>query len=97
MMAKLIIVKRDGSVNEMEGREDISVMENIRDSVGEVLALCGGIRSCSTHHVYVDAHEGVTMPAMTEDENDLLDRSSHHTAKSRLSCQLPFSADLSGL
>jgi NADP-dependent 3-hydroxy acid dehydrogenase YdfG/ferredoxin len=82
---------------EIEGREDISVMENIRDSVGEVLALCGGVRFCATCHVYVDAPEGVTMPAMSEDEKNLLDSSSHHTAKSRLSCQLPFSADLSGL
>jgi 2Fe-2S ferredoxin len=34
---------------------------------------------------------------MNEDENDLLDASSHRTSSSRLSCQIAFGAALDGL
>ncbi len=34
---------------------------------------------------------------MSDDENDLLDSSAYRDARSRLSCQIPFSAALDGL
>lgn len=37
------------------------------------------------------------LPAMSEDENDLLDSSDHRTGQSRLSCQIPLTAEMSGL
>jgi len=37
------------------------------------------------------------LPAMSEDENDLLDSSDHRTELSRLSCQIPFSDALDGI
>jgi 2Fe-2S ferredoxin len=73
-------------------------MEIIRDSgFDELLALCGGCCSCATCHVYADPSFAGALPAMSEDENDLLDSSDHRTGESRLSCQIAFSEALDGL
>jgi ferredoxin, 2Fe-2S len=97
-MAKLIVVTRDGTEKQVEGQDGLSVMEIIRDAgFDELLALCGGCCSCATCHVHVDPAQADMIAAISEDENDLLDSSSHRDATSRLSCQIPFSAALDGL
>ncbi len=97
-MAKLVVVLRDGTEKILEGDTSLTVMENIRDAgIDELLALCGGCCSCATCHVLVDADFADTVGPMGEDENDLLDSSSHRESTSRLSCQLPFTAALDGL
>src|SRR3546814_17444700 len=73
-------------------------MEAIRDNgFDELLALCGGCCSCATCHVHVDPAFLDQLPAMSEDENDLLESSDHRATNSRLSCQLPFTDQLDGL
>lgn len=97
-MAKLIVVKRDGSEEAVEAQSGLSVMEMIRDAgFDELLALCGGCCSCATCHIHVDPAFAGKVPAMSEDENDLLDSSDHRDERSRLSCQIPFSDALDGL
>lgn len=97
-MAKLIVVTRDGTEHAIEGDTSLTVMEVIRDAgFDELLALCGGCCSCATCHVHVDPAFAGKIAPMGEDENDLLDSSSRRDATSRLSCQIPFSADLDGL
>ena len=97
-MPKLTVVTRDGTETIVDGESGLSVMEVIRDhGFDELLALCGGCCSCATCHVHVDEQWLGQLPAMGEDENDLLDSSDHRVAASRLSCQLPFAAALDGL
>ena len=97
-MPKLIVTTRDGAVQELNGETGLSVMEIIRDGgVDELLALCGGCCSCATCHIYVDPEVADKIAPMSEDENDLLDSSDHRNERSRLSCQVPFSAALDGL
>lgn len=97
-MAKLIVVTRDGTENEIEGDTSLTVMENIRDAgFDELLALCGGCCSCATCHVHLESDNLDGIPAMSEDENDLLDSTSDRTETSRLSCQIPFTEALDGL
>lgn len=97
-MAKLNVVTREGQEIALEGEDGLSVMEIIRDGgVDELLALCGGCCSCATCHVHVDPSFADQLPAMSEDENDLLDSSDHRNETSRLSCQINFSAALDGL
>jgi 2Fe-2S ferredoxin len=95
-MAKLVVVTRKGEEREIEATTGLSVMEVLRDGgVDEVLALCGGCCSCATCHVYVDSD--VELPPMSQDEDDLLDSSDHRNERSRLSCQLPFTAAMDGV
>ena len=97
-MPKLIVTKRDGDVVELNGDSGLSVMEVIRDGgLDQLLALCGGCCSCATCHVHVDPEFAEKIAPMGEDENDLLDSSDHRNETSRLSCQIPFTADLDGL
>ncbi len=97
-MPKLIVTRRDGETQEIDGKSGLSVMEVIRDAgVDELLALCGGCCSCATCHVHVDPEFAGLLAPMGEDENDLLDSSDHRDERSRLSCQIPFGDDLDGL
>lgn len=97
-MPKLIVTNREGETSEIEVEDGLTVMEAIRDNgFDELLALCGGCCSCATCHVYVDDAGGKSMPEMSEDEDDLLESSDHRNETSRLSCQIPFTAELDGL
>ncbi len=97
-MTSISIIDRSGSERSIVARNGISLMENIRDAgFDELLALCGGCMSCATCHVFVDDAYFDRLPTISEDENDLLDSSDARQANSRLSCQIPVSADLDGL
>ena len=96
-MPTLVIVGQGGE-RTIEAPVGHSLMEAIRDNgFDELLALCGGCCSCATCHVYVDPAFIDRLPAMSADENDLLDSSDHRTAASRLSCQIPLTEALEGL
>ncbi len=97
-MPQLIVVNRAGEEQAVDGGAGLSVMEVIRDNgFDELLALCGGCCSCATCHVYVDPAFAAALPAMSEDENDLLDSSDHRNDTSRLSCQVVLTDALDGL
>jgi 2Fe-2S ferredoxin len=97
-MTKLVIVNREGVEKEIDVADGISVMEAIRDNgFDELLALCGGCCSCATCHVHVDPSFKDKLPAVSADENDLLDSSDHRDEFSRLSCQLTVKPELEGI
>ena len=97
-MPKLIVTTREGETSEIDVADGLTVMEAIRDNgFDELLALCGGCCSCATCHVHVDPEFKDKLPTMSEDEDDLLESTDHRTADSRLSCQIPFTADLDGM
>jgi len=97
-MPKLTVVNRDGEESTIDVEDGLTVMEAIRDNgFDELLALCGGCCSCATCHVHVDPAHTEKLPAMSEDEDDLLESSDHRVETSRLACQIPFSAELDGL
>ena len=97
-MPKLIVVNREGEESAIDVEGGLTVMEAIRDNgFDELLALCGGCCSCATCHIYVDAGATDKLPAVSEDEDDLLESSDHRNETSRLSCQIPFTAELDGL
>lgn len=97
-MPKMIVTNREGETSEIEVEDGLTVMEAIRDNgFDELLALCGGCCSCATCHVQVDPAFTDKLPEMSEDEDDLLESSDHRKEGSRLSCQIPFTAELDGL
>ncbi|MFC0686614.1 2Fe-2S iron-sulfur cluster-binding protein [Novosphingobium clariflavum] len=97
-MASITVIGVSGEERLLEARTGQTVMEVIRDAgFDELLALCGGCCSCATCHVHVEGGPAEALAAMSEDENDLLDSSSHRGGQSRLSCQLPITDALDGL
>jgi len=96
-MPNITIVNHAGESSVVDAPEGRTLMEVIRDNgIDELLALCGGCCSCATCHVFVDAAYLDRLPAMSEDESDLLDSSEHRNETSRLSCQVPVTAVLEG-
>jgi len=97
-MSTLKVTNREGVTTTVNATSGHSVMEIIRDAgFDELLGLCGGCCSCATCHVYVDPTFVDRLPAMSGDEDDLLDSSSARTPCSRLSCQIAFSDEMDGL
>ena len=89
-MPQIIVVNQSGEETSVEANEGRTLMEVIRDNgFDELLALCGGCCSCATCHVHIDPAYFDKLPAMSADENDLLDSSDQRSATSRLSCQVP--------
>ena len=97
-MPQIVVINQAGEEKTVEAQHGRTLMEVIRDNgFDELLALCGGCCSCATCHVHIDPAYVAKLPAMTEDENDLLDSSDHRDEYSRLSCQVPVTDDLDGL
>lgn len=97
-MPKLTVVNRAGEEQILEGAAGLSVMEILRDNgFDELLALCGGCCSCATCHVYIDPAFADKLPAISEDESDLLDSSDHRNETSRLSCQVALTEAVDGM
>jgi 2Fe-2S ferredoxin len=97
-MPRLIITTPSGEVRELNAETGITAMVAIRDAgLDGLLALCGGVCSCATCHVYVDPACRDMLEAVSADEEALLSGSSLHTENSRLSCQILLTEKLDGL
>lgn len=97
-MPQLHVTNRDGEVREVQAAASQTLMEALRDEDFGIEALCGGCCSCATCHVYIDAAWAHRLPATSEDENCLLETTSHFTpGASRLSCQIRLTDEMDGL
>lgn len=97
-MPKLFVTTRNGEERVIEGKAGLSVMEVIRDSgLDEILALCGGSRSCATCHIFINQGDVSRLAPPEPEELELLDFSQHRRDTSRLACQISFSEALDGL
>lgn len=97
MTIRLYVIDRDGNERRAEAAPSGSLMEVLRDLDGGVAAICGGMCSCATCHVYVAPEWRERLPAQQSDERDLVSELQHCGDGSRLSCQIRLSDDLDGL
>jgi len=96
-MGMLKVVDRDGVEHAVEAKPGLKVMEVLRELDYGVAAICGGMCSCATCHIYVDPAWIERLPPPMSDERELLGELSHHRENSRLSCQVEITAALDGL
>jgi 2Fe-2S ferredoxin len=95
---RLLVKNRKGTEIVVEARPGLSVMENIRELDASVDAICGGLCSCATCHVYIDTEWQTRLPPRSYEEDMMLESSrSFDVARSRLSCQIIVSDALDGL
>jgi 2Fe-2S ferredoxin len=87
----------DGQVHEVQGHEGDSLMDVLREYEWGVAAICGGLCSCGTCHVYLDTEWLDKFQQKDPDEQDLLDVFDETKDNSRLSCQLHLQAGHDGL
>jgi len=96
-MTLLKVRDRVGVEHEVEAKTECKVMESLRELDYGVAAICGGMCACATCHIYVDPEWSNRLPAAQSDERELLAGLSQYTDRSRLSCQIQFTAALAGL
>jgi 2Fe-2S ferredoxin len=96
-MAEMVVVDRSGKEHRITARAGTSVMETLRDGDFDMAAICCGMCSCATCHIYVDESWMDKLPAAQGDETELLRELSSYKPNSRLSCQVTFTDSLDGL
>lgn len=97
-MALILVTDTSGDQRELELRTGQSLMQLITEAgFNDLLALCGGVCSCATCHVYIDPDFFDKLPARSEDEQELLEASDHYRDNSRLSCQVLLDDSLDGM
>ena len=96
-MALLRVIDRGGKEHAIEGTTGLKIMEILRDLDYGVAAICGGMCSCATCHVYVAREWQARLPAPMSDELELLRELSQNLNNSRLSCQIELTPELDGL
>ena len=91
------VTDREGQTHELDALSGWRVMEIIRDNGLPIKAECGGACACATCHVYVSEDWLAKLPAMQDEEEEMLDEAMAVEPKSRLSCQLIMGEELDGL
>jgi 2Fe-2S ferredoxin len=94
---KINVTDREGNTHQVEGQEGVKLMEVLRDYQWGVAAVCGGMCSCGTCHVWLGEEWRDRFPAWDVDEEDLVDMLEHAGPGSRLSCQLTLESEHDGL
>ena len=96
-MPTVRVIDRDGAEHELTAPSGATLMEPLRDMSDGVAAICGGMCSCATCHVYVDPEWVAKLPGPMSDETDMLGDLTSRKANSRLSCQIVLNDSMSGL
>jgi 2Fe-2S ferredoxin len=96
-LINITVIGHDGQQHEVQGHEGDRLMEVLREHEWGVAAICGGLCSCGTCHVYLDEKWLDSFPQKEMDEQDLLDVFDSAKNNSRLSCQLQLKASHDGL
>lgn len=97
-MPQVVVTDRSGQELTLEALSGNTLMQAIADEgIADLLALCGGVCSCATCHVYIEGEAADQLPPASDDEKALLEFSDHCRDNSRLSCQIRLTETLSGL
>ena len=97
-MTEIHVTLLSGETKRITAKSGQSLMEALRENdVDELLAICGGMMSCSTCHVYLSESDSHLVSAQSDDERDMLSMSEHLRPTSRLSCQIQMTDDLERL
>lgn len=99
-MAVVHVKGRDGVERALDAGSGGQLMEALRDANTGIDGTCGGMMSCGTCHVYVDAAWALRLPPKSEDEQMMLDAIGELVPlrpTSRLSCQIQVSDAIDGL
>jgi 2Fe-2S ferredoxin len=97
-MPKVTFVSHAGVGRTVVADEGLSLMRAAVDNgVDGIDADCGGECSCATCHVIVDDAWAEKVGSPSDQEEAMLDLNPDRHAHSRLSCQIPVTADLEGL
>ena len=75
------MIDRDGAEHDVEARSGLKLMEPLRELDYGIAAICGGMCSCATCHVYIDPEWATRLPPAMSDERELLSELAHLIAE----------------
>jgi 2Fe-2S ferredoxin len=95
-MPRATYIGADGRRHAIEVPVGASLMRAAVDAgISGIVGMCGGVMSCATCHVYVDAAFAGRVPPPSPQESGMLEcTASPRKANSRLSCQINMTDDL---
>lgn len=97
-MATMYVTDREGGEHVIEIDNGGNIMEALREIDNGVEALCGGMCSCATCHVFIDEDWFAKLDERRDDELELLeDTECFREDNSRLACQLKMAPELDGV
>lgn len=97
-MPTIHVTDRAGNAHSLTVDNGLTLMEPLREIDNGIEALCGGMCSCATCHVFVDPAWYGKLPARHSDELELLESTECFRAgESRLACQVKVTAALEGI
>lgn len=95
-----VIFHRDGGATDVVVDAGSNVMRAaVQNGVAGIVGECGGQAMCATCHVYVREAYLDALPAMSEDEEEMLEctAAERDERRSRLGCQLTLGAAVGGV
>jgi len=97
-MPSIQVTDLSGNVSKLEAKSGETLMEALRDNgYSDIEAVCGGVCSCSTCHVYIEGDWFSKLGDRSEDENQLVTSTDQFQENSRLSCQVTVTDDMDGM
>jgi ferredoxin, 2Fe-2S len=97
-MGKILVTDRVGQQHDIDIEAGTNLMEVLRTLDNGIEALCGGMCSCATCHIYVEPKWFAKLAPARDDELELLEETeSFRKDESRLSCQVEFNPELNGM
>ena len=97
-MPAITYITPDGGERRIDAPNGISLMQlALSNGVPGIIGECGGVMSCATCHVYVDAEWYGRLAAPQQSELDMLEFADEPSPLSRLCCQIKVRDELDGL
>lgn len=96
-MAKITFITQDDEQITLEETSGSLMSLAVANNVDGIDGDCGGVCSCATCHVHVDAAHMSKVGAASEIEQDMLELDDNANEFSRLCCQIEISEALDGL
>ena len=97
-MGKIVVTDRAGEKHDIDIEAGDNIMDPLRELDNGIEALCGGMCSCATCHIFLEPKWFEKMEAPQDDELELLEETEcFRKGESRLSCQVKFSEELEGM
>ncbi|MSO92861.1 MAG: 2Fe-2S iron-sulfur cluster binding domain-containing protein [Rhodospirillales bacterium] len=96
-MSRMTFIDRKGERREVDAPDGVSLLEIAHRHGIDLEGACEGSMACSTCHVIVDPEWFGKLPALSEEEEDMLDLAFGLTKTSRLGCQITMCRELDGI
>ncbi len=96
-MARIIYITPDGEQVVVEASGGSLMTAAVENQVAGIEGECGGVCSCGTCHVHIDAAWVDKVGPAGDAEAAMLELDDNVTGASRLGCQVPIRPELDGL